>query len=68
MSAIEQEVASQPSTWRRAAEVAAGEPLPAHGGRLAVVGCGTSLFIAQAFAAAREAAGHGETDAFAASE
>jgi fructoselysine-6-P-deglycase FrlB-like protein len=68
MSAIEQEVASQPSTWRRAAAAADGAPLPSHGGRLAVVGCGTSLFVAQAFAAAREAAGHGEADAFAASE
>jgi len=38
------------------------------GARLAVIGCGTSLFMAQAFAAAREAAGAGETDAFPASE
>jgi CRISPR-associated protein Cas5a/b/c len=33
-----------------------------------VIGCGTSLYMAQAYAAAREAAGAGETDAFAASE
>jgi fructoselysine-6-P-deglycase FrlB-like protein len=33
-----------------------------------VVGCGTSWFIAQCYAALREAAGHGETDGFAASE
>ncbi len=33
-----------------------------------MIGCGTSWFIAQSYAAAREAAGHGETDAFAASE
>ncbi|HET6847838.1 MAG TPA: hypothetical protein VFH74_03200 [Gaiellales bacterium] len=68
MSAIEQEVASQPQVWRQASALAADAPLPPHGSRLAVVGCGTSLFIAQSYAAAREAAGHGETDAFAASE
>jgi fructoselysine-6-P-deglycase FrlB-like protein len=33
-----------------------------------VTGCGTSWFIAQSYATAREAAGQGETDAFAASE
>ena len=33
-----------------------------------MAGCGTSWFMAQAYAAAREAAGHGETDSFAASE
>jgi fructoselysine-6-P-deglycase FrlB-like protein len=33
-----------------------------------VIGCGTSWFIAQAYAALREQGGHGETDAFAASE
>jgi fructoselysine-6-P-deglycase FrlB-like protein len=42
--------------------------LPAAGERVAVVGCGTSWFIAQSYAVAREAAGLGETDAFAASE
>jgi fructoselysine-6-P-deglycase FrlB-like protein len=68
MSAIEQEVASQPAVWREAAARAAAAPLPARGSRLAVVGCGTSLYVAQAYAAAREAAGRGETDAFAASE
>jgi fructoselysine-6-P-deglycase FrlB-like protein len=68
MSAIEQEVASQPAVWHEAATAARDAPLPAHGARLAVVGCGTSLFVAQAFAAAREQAGLGETDAFAASE
>jgi fructoselysine-6-P-deglycase FrlB-like protein len=35
---------------------------------VAVAGCGTSWFMAQSYAAAREEAGHGETDAFAASE
>jgi fructoselysine-6-P-deglycase FrlB-like protein len=67
---IESEVASQPACWRRAAGIAAevGPSLPASGARLAVAGCGTSWFMAEAYAAAREASGQGETDAFAASE
>ncbi len=67
---IEAEVASQPDCWRRAAELAGGvaELLPAPGERVAVTGCGTSWFMAQSYAAAREASGQGETDAFAASE
>ena len=66
----ESEIASQPACLRRAVallpEVAG--LLPAAGERVAVVGCGTSWFIAQSYAVAREAAGLGETDAFAASE
>ncbi|HEX5294035.1 MAG TPA: sugar isomerase [Streptosporangiaceae bacterium] len=67
---IEAEVASQPACWRQAARMAAQvrSGLPASGARLAVAGCGTSWFMAQAYAAAREASGHGETDAFAASQ
>jgi len=68
MSAIEQEVASQPDVWRQAAALAGSALLPQAGARIAVVGCGTSFYIAQSYAAAREAAGRGETDAFAASE
>jgi fructoselysine-6-P-deglycase FrlB-like protein len=66
----EAEIASQPACWRRAAELAPSVAglLPAPGERVAVAGCGTSWFIAQSYAAAREAAGQGETDAFAASE
>jgi fructoselysine-6-P-deglycase FrlB-like protein len=66
----EQELASQPACWRRAARLAAdvAGSLPAPGERVAVAGCGTSWFMAQSYAAAREQAGHGETDAFAASE
>jgi fructoselysine-6-P-deglycase FrlB-like protein len=66
----EAEIASQPGCWRRAAALlpdVAGL-LPAAGERVAVVGCGTSWFIAQCYAVAREEAGLGETDAFAASE
>jgi CRISPR-associated protein Cas5a/b/c len=70
MSAIEHEIASQPDVWRRAADLAprVAEQLPPAGARLAVIGCGTSLYMAQAYAAARETAGAGETDAFPASE
>ncbi|WP_203982250.1 SIS domain-containing protein [Sphaerisporangium rufum] len=64
----ESEIASQPDCWSRAARMAPDAPLPRRGERLAVVGCGTSWFIAQAYAALRERAGHGESDAFAASE
>jgi fructoselysine-6-P-deglycase FrlB-like protein len=65
-----QEIDGQPECWREAARIAAAAscPLPAPGARVAVVGCGTSWFMAQSYAALREAAGLGETDAFAASE
>lgn len=64
------EIAKQPGCWRQVAtlSVAARSMLPADGARLAVVGCGTSWFIADSFARLREQAGRGETDAFAASE
>jgi fructoselysine-6-P-deglycase FrlB-like protein len=64
------EVSSQPACWRQAAALAcdAAGLLPAPGERVAVAGCGTSWFMAQAYAAAREESGQGETDAFAASE
>lgn len=66
---MEQELRSQPETWRRAAQqAAAAQALPRRGQRVAVVGCGTSWFIAQAYAALREGGGMGVTDAFAASE
>jgi len=72
MSYVEEEIASQPEIWSRAAELAAtpavAAMLPEKGSRVAIVGCGTSLYMAQAFAALRESAGQGETDAFAASE
>lgn len=67
---VSAEIASQPEVWEQAVAVAAdrADALPATGARVAVVGCGTSWFIAQAYAAHREAAGQGPTDAFAASE
>ncbi|MFJ9626990.1 SIS domain-containing protein [Streptomyces sp. NPDC091280] len=70
MTYVEDELKSQPECWTRAASQAPRhrEALPAPGERVAVVGCGTSYFMAQAVAALREGAGQGETDAFAASE
>ncbi|MDX6532419.1 MAG: hypothetical protein QOF68_163 [Gaiellales bacterium] len=68
MRLIEHEVSSQPSIWRKAAELAGDAQLPERGARVAAIGCGTSLYVAQAYAVSREQAGHGETDAFAASE
>lgn len=66
---MERELASQPETWARAAALRdAQRALPAFGERVAVVGCGTSWFIAQSYAWLRESGGQGETDAFAASE
>jgi CRISPR-associated protein Cas5a/b/c len=66
----EAEIASQPACWRRAAQLASemAPALPRRGERVAVAGCGTSWFMAQSYAAAREASGQGETDAFPASE
>ncbi|WP_405010098.1 SIS domain-containing protein [Kitasatospora sp. NBC_01539] len=70
MTYVETEIASQPDCWRRAAALAATrqDVLPAHGERVAIVGCGTSLYMGQAYAALRESGGQGVTDAFAASE
>lgn len=63
------ELLSQPETWARAADMRdEHKVLPAAGARVAVIGCGTSWFIAQSYAALRETAGLGVTDAFAASE
>jgi fructoselysine-6-P-deglycase FrlB-like protein len=66
---MREELNSQPEMWARAADLTAEQALlPASGARIAVVGCGTSWFMAQSYAALRESAGHGETDAYAASE
>ena len=63
------ELASQPETWARAIALRDEQALlPTSGRKVAIVGCGTSWFMAQAYAALRETGGHGVTDAFAASE
>ncbi|WP_305787595.1 SIS domain-containing protein [Symbioplanes lichenis] len=68
MSHVKVEIASQPDCWRQAAGLAGAAGLPEPGERVAVAGCGTSWFVAQTYAALREREGHGETDAFQASE
>jgi fructoselysine-6-P-deglycase FrlB-like protein len=70
MSYLMDEIASQPECWSKAIELAdaAGPALPRPGERVAAVGCGSSLNVARCYAALREAAGQGETDAFPASE
>ena len=64
------EIETQPELWRRVA-ASAGDyagVLPEAGARIAVVGCGTSWFMAMAYAGLREDGGQGLTDAFAGSE
>ena len=68
MTYVKAEIASQPECWRQAAKLADAPGLPERGDRVAVVGCGTSWFMAKSYAALREQAGQGETDAFQASE
>jgi fructoselysine-6-P-deglycase FrlB-like protein len=70
MSRIAQELVTQPACWAEAAGLAprVEDALPRPGERVLAVGCGTSLYVAQAYAARREADGLGETDAYPASE
>jgi fructoselysine-6-P-deglycase FrlB-like protein len=69
---VSTEIADQPSAWAQAAKLGLAEAvrvaLPERGQRVAIIGCGTSFFMAQTFAHLRERSGHGETDAFPASE
>ncbi|QZY28588.1 SIS domain-containing protein [Nocardioides coralli] len=60
------EVSTQPDNWLEAADLAHDhrEVLPRPGERVAVLGCGSSLYVARAVAALRESLGHGETDAW----
>jgi len=64
------EVASQPDRWEQV--IAKVEQfraaLPEAGASLAVLGCGSSFYVAQAYAAMREQRGDGVSDAFPASE
>ncbi|MBO3740545.1 SIS domain-containing protein [Actinoplanes flavus] len=68
MSHVKAEIATQPECWRQAAKLAGAPGLPRRDERVAVVGCGTSWFMAKSYAVLREQAGHGETDAFQASD
>ena len=64
------EIESQPDVWRTALGLLddATGMLARPGERVLVIGCGTSAFVAESFAALREEAGFGETDAAYASE
>ena len=62
MSATTLEIQSQPALWRQVAGGPVPVELTAHGQRMLVIGCGTSAFVAMAYAALREKAGFGETD------
>jgi fructoselysine-6-P-deglycase FrlB-like protein len=68
MSLTAEEVASQPACWREAAGLAATSNLllPHPGEHVAALGCGTSWFIAQAYAGRRAELdlARGVTDAF----
>lgn len=66
MFEIEREIASQPDVWAQAAEVApSGDlPLPGRSEHVVALGCGTSWFVAQAYAARRAELGAGPTDAY----
>ncbi len=69
MSKTSAEIASQPKVWAKAAEVAKQTgPLAADEESVAVIGCGTSWFIAQAYTRMREVNGKGISDAFTATE
>lgn len=70
MSVVAEELITQPACWRAAVDAAPAHTaaLPRPGERVAIAGCGTSLFMARSYAARREASGQGETDAFPASE
>ncbi len=65
MNATEREIISQPAVWEQARQQlgTAGALLAARGERVLALGCGTSAFVAMAYAALREEAGFGETDA-----
>lgn len=67
-----EEIQSQPQVWRQAVEVAKGEHaaqvMPKAGEKVAVIGCGTSWFMAAAYAQLRERGGQGLTDAYTAEE
>ena len=67
---LAREIATQPDDWARAVARLDRfrEALPRPGERVATIGCGTSWFMGQAYAARRESLGLGVTDAFAASE
>ena len=69
MSKTLEDIQSQPQLGQRAAELSqTNGALAKDGESLAVIGCGTSWFIAQAYTRMRETSGKGVSDAFTATE
>jgi len=68
-SHVGREIRRQPEAWATVLGLLPefSPALPRKGERVAVIGCGTSWFMAMAYAALREQHGAGETDCFAAS-
>jgi fructoselysine-6-P-deglycase FrlB-like protein len=69
-TSLRAEIYSQPDCWSMAVDESAryAALLPVPGERVGVIGCGTSLYIARAYAFLREQAGQGATDAWPGSE
>ena len=67
VSVTRAEINTQPAVWGDPRVLEIASRLPGSGARVGVIGCGTSLHVGQSYAAFREGAGHGSTDAFAAS-
>jgi glucosamine--fructose-6-phosphate aminotransferase (isomerizing) len=65
-----EEIASQPRCWTQAQAQATSQPagLPLAGERVLVMGCGTSYYVAAAYAWLREQGNQGVTEAIIASE
>jgi fructoselysine-6-P-deglycase FrlB-like protein len=70
MPHVSSEIHRQPQSWTRAILIAPSvtDALPRPGERVAVIGCGTSWYMAEAYATLRESSGQGETDYFAAAD
>lgn len=64
---MEEELYSQPQMWHKVT-LLDSSVLPKKGEKVVVIGCGTSWFMAQAYATLREQSGHGITDAYTATE
>ncbi|MDO4910152.1 MAG: SIS domain-containing protein [Corynebacterium sp.] len=64
---MEEELYSQPEMWARVLDLDTSV-LPKDGDKVVVIGCGTSWFMAEAYAKLREGLGKGVTDAFTATE
>jgi fructoselysine-6-P-deglycase FrlB-like protein len=70
MRAVLSELQTQPECWVESVRRARANAnlLPQAGGNVLLIGCGTSYYMAQSYARAREDAGQGLTDAVVASE